>query len=258
MLVLLSPAKKLDYEQSTSVTTFTQPEFLEEAKVLVKLMQSYNPQALAKLMGLSDQLAALNVARFGQWKTPFTLKNAKQAIFAFKGDVYVGLDANSLKLKDFNYAQKYLRILSGLYGCLRPMDLMQAYRLEMGTRVANSAGEDLYAFWQGKITAAINEAVAQNKSKYVVNLASQEYFKAVQAQALLVPVITPVFKDEKKGQFKIISFFAKKARGLMARFIMQNRIKQLESLKDFTEGGYWYDDSQSNDQQWVFCREERG
>ena len=207
-------------------------------------------------MSISDKLAGLNAARFEAWQTPFTPENAKQAVLAFKGDVYTGLDAKTLSAEDFVFAQSHLRILSGLYGLLRPLDLMQAYRLEMGTRFANTRGKDLYAFWGNQITKKLNQEMQQQTDNVLVNLASNEYFKAVKPAAFDGEVFTPVFKDLKNGQYKIISFYAKKARGLMVRYIIDNKITRVEDLKGFDYEGYAFNADMSQGNEWVFTRDE--
>ncbi|MEH8020155.1 MULTISPECIES: peroxide stress protein YaaA [Rheinheimera] len=254
MLMLVSPAKDLDFEPSAKTLAVTQPDMLAQSQQLIAICKTLTPADLSSLMHISDKLAGLNVARFSQWQTPFTEDNAKAALFAFNGDVYQGLDANSLNDDDISFAQQHLRILSGLYGVLRPLDLMQPYRLEMGTKLANDNGKDLYAFWQGSITEQLNQQLAVLKSDVVVNLASQEYFKAVKTKQLNARLITPVFKDFKNGQYKIISFFAKKARGLMARYIIQQRITSAGQLKTFDSAGYVYSAEQSSAQELVFLR----
>lgn len=256
MLMVVSPAKTLDYDTPPVTQTFSQPDFLDQSEHLIKQLRSLTPADIGSLMKISDKLAQLNAARFEAWQQPFTLENAKQAVLAFKGDVYTGLDAETLTDKQFRFAQKHLRILSGLYGLLRPLDLMQAYRLEMGTRFANDAGKDLYAFWGDLITEKLNEEIAAQKHKVLVNLASNEYFRSVKPEQLDVPVITPVFKDWKNGQYKIISFYAKKARGLMCRYAIDQKISTVEQLKGFDYEGYAYNESMSSDTEWVFIRDE--
>ncbi|WP_027671953.1 peroxide stress protein YaaA [Rheinheimera baltica] len=255
MLLLVSPAKDLDFEPLTKTLPFTQPQMLEPIQQLAEVCKLLTPADLSSLMHISDKLAGLNAARFAQWQLPFTEQNAKAALFAFNGDVYQGLDAASLTDDDIHFSQQHLRILSGLYGVLRPLDLMQPYRLEMGTKLANPAGKDLYAFWQGRITACLNEQLSNIASDVVVNLASQEYFKAVKTKQLNARLITPVFKDYKNGQYKIISFFAKKARGLMARYIIQQRLSKPEQLKAFDLAGYAYSAEQSTANELVFLRQ---
>ncbi|HEX5793122.1 MAG TPA: peroxide stress protein YaaA [Rheinheimera sp.] len=254
MLLLVSPAKDLDFQPLEQPLAVTQPAMLSYSQQLAELCKCLTPADLSSLMHISDKLAGLNAARFAQWQLPFTEKNAKPALFAFNGDVYQGLDAASLTDADIAFAQQHLRILSGLYGVLRPLDLMQAYRLEMGTKLANPNGKDLYAFWQDSITVELNQQLSQLQSDVVVNLASQEYFKAVKPKLLKAQLITPVFKDFKNGQYKIISFFAKKARGLMARYIIQQRLTSAEQLKGFDLAGYQFSAAQSSANELVFLR----
>lgn len=240
MLVLLSPAKTLDYDSPLVTERFTQPELLEESALLMAHCRELTPAQLASLMSISDKLAGLNAARFAQWHPQFDLHNARQALLAFKGDVYTGLAVADFSSDDFEFAQQHLRILSGLYGVLRPLDLMQAYRLEMGTRLSNERGKDLYAFWGSIITEHLNLALHAQPASVVINLASEEYFKAVKPKALAGQLISPVFEDEKNGKYKIISFHAKKARGMMARFLIKQRIRTPEGLLSFAEQGYGY------------------
>lgn len=261
MLMLISPAKTLDYEHQPSTEKCSEPLFLKQAAALISELKTYSPQQISKLMSLSDKLAQLNVDRYQSWKRGKTLnveKGSKQAIYAFKGDVYTGFDAESLSAKQMTYAQKRLRILSGLYGVLKPLDLIQPYRLEMGTKLKTDAGKDLYAFWGEQITEALNAELAALKSEVVVNLASNEYFKSVKARVLNAKVITPVFKDEKNGKYKIISFFAKKARGMMAAYAAQQGAQNPETLKEFDTAGYWFNEAESTEREWVFYREEQG
>jgi uncharacterized protein len=255
MLLLVSPAKDLDYQPLQRSITPTQPAMLAQSRQLADICKTLTPADLSSLMHISDKLAGLNVARFSQWQLPFTEQNAKAALFAFNGDVYQGLDAQSLSDDDIAFAQQHLRILSGLYGVLRPLDLMQPYRLEMGTKLANPNGKDLYAFWQDSITATLNQQLQDLPGDVVVNLASQEYFKAVKPKLLQGRLITPVFKDFKNGQYKIISFFAKKARGLMARYIIQQRLTAAEQLKGFDLAGYAYSAEHSTANSPVFLRQ---
>jgi len=254
MLAVISPAKKLDFESPAKDLPIQQCQLLEQAEHLIKRCKELSPADIASLMKLSDNLAGLNAARFGQWNTPFTLDNAKQAIFSFKGDVYVGLDAETLSADDLAFAQGHLRILSGLYGLLRPLDLMQAYRLEMGTKLDNDRGKNLYEFWGSLITDCLNQSLKDNNSEILVNLASTEYFKAVKAKNINAQIITPVFKDYKNGQYKIISFYAKKARGLMVRYMINKRVENPEQLTGFDYEGYAFDQSQSTNTTMVFTR----
>lgn len=240
MLYLISPAKNLDYETPPVTTEFTLPELMDDAQELAEVCVKLTPQDLSSLMHISDKLAGLNAARFTQWHPDFTPENAKQAVLAFNGDVYSGLEATKFNQQEFDYAQSHLRILSGLYGLLRPLDLMQPYRLEMGTRLTNPRGKNLYEFWGEIITNKINEQIAATNSNFVVNLASTEYFKSVKKKQLSVPLVTPMFKDWKNGQYKMISFFAKKARGMMVQYLIKNQIKDVESLLKFDMDGYEY------------------
>ncbi|WP_396621395.1 peroxide stress protein YaaA [Marinobacter sp. W-8] len=256
MLMIISPAKTLDYESPLATETHTQPDFLDDACELIDQLKELEPHQVSNLMSISDKLGQLNAERFQSWHTPFTLDNARQAVLAFKGDVYTGLDAESFSSEDFSFAQKHLRILSGLYGLLKPLDLMQPYRLEMGTRFENTRGKDLYAFWGSKITDALNQLLASD-DKVLVNLASNEYFKSVQKKHLDARLVTPQFKDWKNGQYKMISFYAKKARGLMCRYAIQNRITQADDLKGFNLDGYYFSEDQSDNNNWVFLRDEQ-
>ena len=224
--------------------------FGKEATLLIKDLKKLKSIEVQSLMNVSATIAELNTDRFNKWSLPFSLENAKPAIHAFKGDVYTGMDASSLTEDELNFAQESLSILSGLYGLLRPFDLMQAYRLEMGTKFATKREKNLYEFWGDKITEEIN---AREKDT-LLNLASNEYFKAVNKKTLRANLITPVFKDEKKGVLKVISFFAKKARGMMARYIIQNHITNVEEIKNFNLGGYAFNQSLSTDKEWVFTR----
>lgn len=255
MLTLVSPAKTLDYESPLATDTYTQPRFTEQSQQLIETLRQLSVQDVAELMKLSDKLASLNVARYQSWEPKHTPDNARPAVLAFKGDVYTGLDAESFSEADFSFAQQHLRILSGLYGVLRPLDLLEPYRLEMGTRLKTATGDNLYQFWGDRITAALNEEL-KTSDDVVVNLASNEYFKAVQPKALNARLITPVFKDFKNGQYKIISFYAKKARGLMSRYIIQNRIDAPEAIKAFDLEGYYFSPEQSKGDTWVFLRDE--
>ena len=254
MLIVLSPAKTLDYTTPPVTETYSQPELLEPAAELIGILRTLSPAQVGSLMSISDKLAALNVARYASWEPAFTPANAKQAVLAFNGDVYEGLDAPSLNGGQLDYLQRHLRILSGLYGVLRPLDLMQAYRLEMGTRLANPHGRDLYAFWGERVTATLNAALAEAKAKVLVNLASEEYFKAVKPAKLAVPVITPVFEDWKNGKYKIIPFFAKRARGAMTRFAAVHGLKRAEELKEFDSEAYRFSEGESSATTWVFRR----
>ncbi len=254
MLIVLSPAKTLDYDTAANTEVHTLPDFIDHSAELIATLKTLSPAQLSGLMDISDALAVLNVTRYASWSRKFTKKNAKQAVLAFNGDVYEGLDAPSLSAKQLDYAQSRLRILSGLYGVLRPLDLMQPYRLEMGTRLANPRGKDLYAFWGELVTAALKRELAQHKSKVLVNLASEEYFKVVRPKLLETEIITPVFEDWKGGRYKIISFYAKRARGLMARYAAVKGITQPEKLKRFDLEGYAFEPAVSTDRNWIFRR----
>lgn len=257
MLMVVSPAKNLDYETPPSTKQSTQPDLLDQAEILMQDLRKLAPQDLSQLMSISDKLGTLNFDRNQAWAQPFTTDNAKQAVLAFNGDVYSGLDAPNFTAADFKYAQKHLRILSGLYGLLKPLDLMQAYRLEMGTKFANQRGANLYEFWGEIVTEALNQQLKKNKSEILLNLASNEYFKVVKPKLLNAEIIAPAFKDWKNGQYKIISFYAKKARGLMAAYVIKNQITDAESLKKFDSDGYYYNTDLSTDKQWVFTRDEQ-
>ncbi|WP_373185288.1 peroxide stress protein YaaA [Halopseudomonas sp.] len=256
MLMVISPAKTLDYDTPAVTDQASQPRFVEHSAELIEVLREKSPQEIAELMSLSDKLASLNVARYGSWEHESTPRNSKQALLAFKGDVYTGLNAEDFDADDFAFAQQHLRMLSGLYGVLRPLDLMQPYRLEMGTRLPNSRGKDLYSFWGERISQWLNEDLAAQGDQVLLNLASQEYFGAVKPRVLNARVIDTVFKDQKNGQYKIISFYAKKARGLMARYVIKERITSPEQLKAFDLDGYYYHEASSGTDKLVFLREE--
>ncbi|MDJ0806727.1 MAG: peroxide stress protein YaaA [Gammaproteobacteria bacterium] len=254
MLIVISPAKTLDYATPPVTKTHTKPAFLKQSQELIDNLRNYSALDLAELMTLSMKLAELNFERYHDWRTPFNTKNAKQAVLAMKGDVYTGLDAETFSAEDLNYAQDHLRILSGLYGIMRPLDLMQPYRLEMGTKLPNARGKDLYAFWGETITDALNKALKRQGDDVLVNLASNEYFKSVKPRRVKGRIITPQFKEQKPGGYKMIGVFAKKARGLMSRYIIQNRLSDPEEVKAFDLEGYAYNDTLSQQDQWVFTR----
>ncbi len=255
MLILVSPAKTLDYESELDVKDFSVAPLLSDSELLIKELQQKNPDDLSSLMGLSEKLSLLNFDRNMNWRKPTKPSDsARQAIFAFKGDVYQGLDASSLSKSEIKYANKNLCILSGLYGLLKPLDLMYPYRLEMGTKMKNKRGNNLYEFWGSKVTELVNDLAMDNRSKAIVNLASVEYFSVLKTDEINLPIINPVFKDYKNGQYKIVSFFAKKARGLMSRFIIQNKIKKSEDLMDFNLDGYRYSKKESKENSPVFLR----
>ena len=256
MLTVISPAKTLDYETPPGTRKATQPVFLARSAQLVEDARALSPDDIRALMGVSNDIAELNHKRFMEWQQPFSLKNAKQSLLAFKGDVYVGLQAESLSAAQLSFAQQHLRILSGLYGLLRPLDLMQPYRLEMGLKFANRGGENLYQFWGNTITEALNSQLRKSGTKVLVNLASNEYFRAVQSGALDADVVTPVFKDLKGEKYKVVSFFAKKARGQMARFIIENELNEPDGMKKFNTGGYRYNKAESSARELVFTRDQ--
>ncbi|GGI68959.1 peroxide stress protein YaaA [Shewanella gelidii] len=257
MLILVSPAKTLDYETPASTDEYTLPSLLPHSEELIKICRELTPAQISSLMKVSDKIASLNAVRFSEWHTGFDLSNAKQSIFAFKGDVYTGLDADSLSQESLHKAQDKLRILSGLYGVLKPLDLMMPYRLEMGTSLMNGRGKNLYQFWGDLITKEINEAGSNEQNGMIVNLASNEYFKAVNKKQLNRQLITPIFKDCKNGQYKVISFYAKKARGLMARYLIENDVNSMEALIQFDVAGYVYAAEESKPDSPVFKREEQ-
>lgn len=257
MLVVISPAKNLDYETPAPTNTYTQPDMLNDSQTLIKHCRKLSPAKISSLMKISDKLAGLNADRYASWQTPFDSNNAKQALLAFNGDVYTGLDAGSFTQSDFDYAQQHLRILSGLYGVLRPLDLMQAYRLEMGTKLDTGKNKNLYQFWGERISQNLNQAIQEQGDNVVVNLASNEYFKAVKPKVLNAEIFTPVFQDCKNGQYKVISFFAKKARGMMARYILQNRLTDISQLKNFDTAGYRFSEAKSKGNELVFERAEQ-
>ena len=255
MLFLLSPAKSLDYDSPLPAgLPHSQPQFIPDAARLIDVLRTRSPQDIASLMSISDPLAALNVARYGAWSPRFTPENARQAVMAFNGDVYEGLQAATLSLPDLDWAQQHLAILSGLYGVLRPLDLMQPYRLEMGTRLATDAGANLYQFWGARIAEHLNRQLADDTDPVVVNLASQEYFKAVDRKALSARVVECVFEDGKGGAYKIISFYAKRARGLMARWAIQQRASTPRQLEGFDLEGYAFHPAASSPERLVFRR----
>lgn len=254
MLFVLSPAKSLDYDTPPVTDIHTTPDFVARSAELIKVLKAQSPAQIATLMSISDPLALLNTERYAQWSATFTTDNAKQAVLAFNGDVYEGLDANSLSKKQLDYVQGHVRILSGLYGMLRPLDLMQPYRLEMGTKLVNPRGKDLYTFWDDAVTQALNAEFSGQSERVLVNLASEEYFKVVKPKLLDAEVISPVFEDWKGGKYKIISFYAKRARGLMARYAAINGITNVDKLKAFDLDGYAFDEDVSTEKKWVFRR----
>ena len=257
MLALISPAKTLDYESTLPTDTHTLPRLLDQSQQLIDVSRKLSATKIATLMSVSEKIATLNVARFNDWNQDFNFANARQALFAFKGDVYTGLDAYAMADQEIAYAQQHLRMLSGLYGLLRPLDLMMPYRLEMGTKLANPRGHNLYEFWGNIITDLINEDLAEVKSELLVNIASDEYYKSVKESKIKADIIKPVFLDQKNGKYKVISFYAKKARGLMARYIIDNKIERAEDLKSFNTDGYYFDAESSLKGELIFKRDEQ-
>ncbi|OTG66594.1 peroxide stress protein YaaA [Acinetobacter silvestris] len=257
MLALISPAKTLDYESALPTDTHTLPRLLDQSQQLIDLSRKLSASEIASLMSVSEKIAHLNVDRFRDWNADFNFSNARQAIYAFKGDVYTGLDAYDLPVADMEFAQKHLRMLSGLYGVLRPLDLMMPYRLEMGTKLKNSRGHNLYEFWGEQITNLINDDLENINSTLLVNISSDEYYKSVKESKIKANIIKPVFLDQKHGQYKVISFYAKKARGLMARYIIENQLKKIEDLKSFNSNGYYFDAESSLKGELVFKRDEQ-
>ncbi len=254
MISIVSPAKSLDFDVLQTEIGFSQCAFLNDSQVLVNQLSALNANEVSELMNVSVNLAELNSRRFKEWNLPFNTHNSKQAAFAFKGDVYKGLKIESFSNEDLNYAQNHFRILSGLYGILKPLDLIQPYRLEMGTSLENSNGKNLYEFWGSKLTNRLNNDIKDSDSTYLLNLASNEYFKAVKPKDVKAKIITPVFKDWKNGEYKMISFFAKKARGLMASYQLKNKIKNPNDLKGFNEEGYVFNEDMSKNNNYVFTR----
>ena len=255
MLIVISPAKSLDFATPSNCSSFTLPEMTGQSEKLVKRLKTLSPKQLSALMGISDELGELNFKRFQEWHLPFTTDNAKQAIFAFNGDVYQGLQAKTLNNETLELTQKHLRILSGLYGVLRPLDLIQPYRLEMGTRLKYQRANNLYDFWNPLITKKINEAVLQSGNDVLINLASNEYFKSIDRKKLKAKLVTPEFRELKNGKYTMVSFFAKRARGLMTRFILENDISNPSELEAFDVEGYFFNQRLSKPGSPVFTRE---
>jgi len=256
MLLLLSPAKKLDYDSPLHIKKHTQPLFVEQAEQLIDVLKTKSAKDIGKLMDLSEALSELNAQRYAEWTPTFTPENARQAVLAFNGDVYEGLEAPSLSAKQLDWAQQHVAILSGLYGVLRPLDLMQPYRLEMGTRLKTDAGANLYAFWGESIAQYLNERQKKDADPVVINLASEEYFKSVNKKVLKARVVQCVFQEYKAGAYKIVSFYAKRARGLMARYAIENSITAPEGLQGFDKEGYRYDAKASTPDSLVFRRKQ--
>ena len=258
MLVIISPAKTLDFETPATTRRHSVPSFLPRSKRLVDSLRHQSPADLARLMGISSRLADLNYQRYSEWQTPFSPENAKQAMLAFKGDVYQGLDADSFTERDLTWAQKHVRILSGLYGLLRPLDLIQPYRLEMGTRLPTDVGRDLYAFWGGQLTDALNAALADEaggRRPVLVNLASNEYYGALEPERIDARIVTPTFKELRRGRYQFVSFSAKRARGMMTRYVIKERVRSLRALRAFDWDGYAFSETLSQGDDWVFLRD---
>lgn len=256
MILVLSPAKTLDYDSDLPYEATTQPDFLQESQELIDVLKDHDVDDIQSLMKISEKLAVLNVDRYQTFETPFTVANARAAIFAFKGDVYRDLSFREYEPDDFEFMQEHVRILSGLYGILRPLDLMQPYRLEMGTRLQTPKGKNLYEFWSSKISESLNDAMEEQDDDILLNLASEEYFKSVDRGTLKGRIVNVVFLDSKKGKYKIVSFYAKRARGMMTDYIVRNHIDDPESLKAFDTAGYYYSEERSSPQEMVFLREE--
>jgi len=254
MITIISPAKTLDFKSEVQTSINSQPGFLQDSKILMKELVKLNPKDIVRLMKVNDDIANLNFERNLSWKTPFTTDNAKQALLAFRGQVYVGLDAKTLTEDDLVFAQDNLIILSGLYGALKPLDLIQAYRLEMGIALKNPIGKNLYEFWGTKIGEFLNNELAKHKNKVLINLASNEYFKSIKPKLINGEIITPIFKEAKGNEYKVITVYAKTARGLMSRFIIQNRIETPEDIKAFDTDGYLFNRDLSSEKEWVFTR----
>ncbi len=254
MIIVLSPAKTLDFESTPITTKATQPLFPDRAAELVDILAAKSPAEIGSLMSISDQLAELNFERYQDWEPGSANGHSRAAILAFKGDVYQGFDVSQFGARDFNYAQNHLRILSGLYGVLRPLDLIQPYRLEMGSKLKNPAGNNLYDFWDDTITQALNEDLAHARPKALINLASKEYFSSIRPEQLDGRIVTPVFRDHKNGEYKVISFYAKRARGQMASWILRNRVDTLTGLEAFDEDGYRYSPDDSSIDEPVYLR----
>ena len=254
MLAILSPAKTLDYQTPLTTNKSTQPDFNTESKELIATLRKFVPAEIGSLMKISDNLAELNHRRYAEWQSQASEDNARPALFAFKGDVYLGLDAQTLGARDINFAQKHLRVLSGLHGLLRPLDLIQPYRLEMGTRLATRHGSNLYQFWGNKVTDNINNALAQQTSKVLLNLASNEYYQVIQAERIEGRILNINFKELRDGKYRFVSFAAKRARGLMARYMIDNRITRPSQLRQFDVDRYAFNEALSRDDEWIFTR----
>jgi cytoplasmic iron level regulating protein YaaA (DUF328/UPF0246 family) len=256
MIILMNSSKTLDFQQKARISKHTIPELKKDADKLVKELRKLSTADFSNLLKTSDKLTKLNVERYANWQTQANVSNAKQALLAFRGDIYSGMGVDHYRMKDFNFAQKHMRILSGLYGVLRPLDLIQPYRLEMAAKLATTRGKDLYAFWGTKINEILRELLKQEKSDTLVNLCSMEYFKAIKSNLLEVKVITPAFKEFRDGTYRFITLYAKKARGMMCNYIIQNHLREVNDLKSFDVEGYQYNQKISSDNEWVFTRGE--
>lgn len=254
MKIIISPAKKINNTENKENMRFSHCSFLNEASELIEILKEFTPSKLSKLMNISHNLSLLNAERYVNWSLPFNTKNSKQAIFSFTGDVYQGMNIDDFDNNDFDFSQKNLRILSGLYGILKPLDLIQPYRLEMGTKLETERGQNLYQFWGNLLTTYIKKEIRENKDNYLVNLASNEYIKAINMKELDPHCVTPVFKDLKNNKLKVISFFAKKARGKMCRFIIKNKLTSIEQLKEFNDNGYIFDQNLSTEHEFIYTR----
>jgi cytoplasmic iron level regulating protein YaaA (DUF328/UPF0246 family) len=257
MLIVVSPAKTLDYDTPAKTTVLTQPDYLDKSQELISRLRQLSSLDISELMKVSTKIADLNFDRYESWDKRFTEKNAKQAVLAFKGDVYTGLNAETFSAKDFTFAQQHLRILSGLYGLLRPLDLMQPYRLEMGTKLSTAHGKNLYEFWGSTITEGLNAQLKKIKADTLINLASNEYFKAVKPKELKGEIITPAFKEFKDGDYKMIGIYAKKARGMLSRYIIKHQLSDPQDIKAFDEEGYKFSKKLSQGNTWVFSRKKK-
>lgn len=254
MIVLMNSSKTLDFEQKTRISNYTTPEFGKDAEILVKTLRTLSKSDFAKVLKVSEKLADLNLERYANWQTDLKSTNGKQALLAFKGDIYSGMDVDNYKIKDFDFAQKHVRILSGLYGILRPLDLMQPYRLEMATKLITSRGKNMYQFWGNKINNSLKRILKQEKSGVLVNLCSLEYFKSAHPEDLDAKILSPAFKEYKDGAYRFVTVYAKKARGMMCNFIIQNQLKRVEELKSFNVEGYKFNPAISSKNELVFIR----
>ncbi|NKB97247.1 MAG: peroxide stress protein YaaA [Pseudomonadales bacterium] len=256
MLAILSPAKSLDYESPLATRKFSEPAFVADSEILINKLREFEPNEISSLMGISDNLAELNHRRYADWQPEFPKKCARPAILAFSGDVYLGLEGPTLSERDFTWAQKHVRILSGLHGLLRPLDRIRPYRLEMGTQLKTQRGKNLYQFWGDQVTDALNTAISEQADNVLINLASDEYYAVLQSERINARIIKVHFRDWKNGQYKFLSFFAKKARGSMARYMIDKRVKSLKALRGFDYDGYQLNSDLSNGDDWVFTRKQ--